>query len=176
MNSRWLTIQQLDRQLKEWQAVSQHHAMPRVGWVKTIRAALNMSVEQLAHRLGVKRGRVSQLEEAEVRGAVTLHALSAAAEALGCEFVYAIVPKRSTTLESIIKTRAEAVAAERIAAVAHTMSLEAQTVEKEQLQKQKMALVKNLVETFNKKLWVNPIEQKKNTLAESLAKHLNKKK
>ena len=52
MNSRWLTIKQLDKQLKEWQAVNKKYGMPRTGWVKTLRLALSMSAEQLGSRLG----------------------------------------------------------------------------------------------------------------------------
>lgn len=155
MNNEWLAIKQLDRQLKEWWAVSKKYGRPRFGWVKTVRVALSMSVEQLANRLGVTRGRVAQLENAEVRGAVTLHTLMEVADALDCEFVYAIIPKKPSGLEGIIKTRADQVAAERVATVAHSMSLEAQSVNQDQLKQQSADLAKKLLEHLNKKLWSN---------------------
>lgn len=153
MNTRWLMIKQLDKQLKEWQAVSKKYSVPRVGWVKTIRMALCMSAEQLANRLGVTRSRIAQLENAEVHDAVTLRSLQEAANAMECELVYAIVPKNHSTLEGVIKKRAEHIANERVASVAHSMALEAQAVNVDILKDQKDELVKNLTVHLNKQLW-----------------------
>ncbi len=153
MNSRWLTIKQLDKQLNDWQTVSYQYPRPKVGWVKTIRSALTMSVEQLASRLGLSRGRIAQLESAEIDDAVTLHTLKKVAEAMDCEFVYAIVPKRMTTIESIIHKQAELVANHRVDRTAHTMSLESQSVASDYLKKQKEELTKKLIDHLDKKLW-----------------------
>ena len=54
-----------------------------------------LSTTQLAHRLGVQQSTVVRLEQSEKRGAVTLNSLRKAAEALGCELVYAFVPDTS---------------------------------------------------------------------------------
>ncbi|NNM58871.1 MAG: mobile mystery protein A [Legionellales bacterium] len=155
MQNQWLAIKQLDKQFKEWQAVNAKYKRPRAGWVKTIRVALSMTAEQLASKVGVKGGRISQLEKAEIEDAVTLGALRKVAEALNCELVYALVPKNSLTLGNIIKRRAEQIAEEKINTVAHLMSLEAQALSKEALTEQKHALTKQLTENFNKSLWVN---------------------
>ena len=149
----WLTIKQLDQQLKEWRMLSNHSQRPKVGWVKTLRTALNMSVMQIAKNLGVKRGRITQLENAEATGGVTVRALKEAANAMDCEFVYAIVPKNFSTLEEMIKARAKQVATERVASVAHSMALEAQSVDQKYLKLQCDELTKNLIENFNKSLW-----------------------
>lgn len=162
MNSHWLMIKQLDRQLKEWKSVSKKYGRPRAGWVKTLRVALSMSIGQLASRLGLTRARIAQLENAEIHDAVTLRTLREAANAMECEFVYAIVPKGDSTLEDIIKTRAEQVAKERIVRVAHTMSLEAQSVDSNTLKNQKDALAKSLMEHLNKKFWATLESQKEN--------------
>jgi predicted DNA-binding mobile mystery protein A len=153
MKNQWLIINQLDKQLKEWQSVHQKYSKPRSGWIKTLRAALNMSAEQLGHKLGLTRGRINQLENAEIYDAVTLKTLKTTANALGCELVYAIVPKNNSTLEDIIKTRAEQVAKEQIERVAHSMLLEAQSVDAHILKIQKDKIAKNLIENINKKLW-----------------------
>lgn len=153
MNNQWLTIKQLDQQLKEWQALGKKYGKPRAGWIKTLRVALSMSSEQFANRLGLTRGRINQLENAEIHDAVTLRALKEAANALDCELIYAVVPKENLTLESIIKTRAEQIANERVARVAHSMSLEEQAVGIDTLKFQKDELVKSLMEHLNKKFW-----------------------
>lgn len=159
-------IRQLDKQLNEWQLVRRKYGTPRAGWIKTLRVALSMSTEQFASRLGLTRGRVNQLENAEVHHSVTLRSLNEAANALGCELIYAIVPKGSSTLEGIIKTRAEQVAKERIASVAHSMSLEAQSVNADMLKIQKDELAKSLVEHLNKNFWTTP--DKLSNLAEAI--------
>jgi predicted DNA-binding mobile mystery protein A len=168
MSNQWLAIKQLDRQLKEWQAVRDKYGKPRAGWVKTIREALSMSAEQLANRLGLTRSRVAQLENAEIHDAVTLRSLKEAANAMECELIYAIVPKGNYTIESIIKTRAEQIAKERVSRVAHTMALEAQTVDTEMLNMQKNALARSLTEHLNKKFWSAPETQKCNQNGEPI--------
>jgi predicted DNA-binding mobile mystery protein A len=179
MNNQWLAIKQLDRQLKDWQAVSNKYGKPRAGWVKTLREALSMSVEQLANRLGLTRGRIAQLENAEVHDAVTLRTLKEAANAMECEFVYAIVPKGNSTLEDIIKTRAEQIAHERISRVAHTMALEEQLLDDNILKSQKSELARNLMEHLNKKLWseqnfwdIKSKNEFKHNLAEAISNYI----
>lgn len=180
MNSRWLTIKQLDQQLQEWQAVSKKYGVPRAGWVKTVRTALSMSAEQLANRLGLTRSRITQLENAEIHDAVTLRTLKDAANAMGCEFVYAIVPKNQMTLEDIIRKRAEQIAKERVTRTAHSMSLEAQSVGTYILKKQKDDLTESLMKHLNKKFWLTPDSSDKNNSKsirfKKLIKNLQKKK
>ena len=61
--------------------------------IRSVRLQQNMMAKQLAARMGVSPARVSVMERDEQRGAVTLKMMQKAAEALGCEFVYALVPK-----------------------------------------------------------------------------------
>lgn len=181
MKNQRLIINQLDRQSKEWQAVHNKYGKPRAGWIKTIRVALSMSAEQLGSRLSLTRGRINQLENAEIQNAVTLRSLKEAANALGCELIYAIVPKGNSTLEGIIKTRASQLAEEQVARVAHSMSLEAQTVDADLLKIQKEELTKSLIEHLNKKFWAAPDkfnkrQNKQTDLLLKLIKTLQKKK
>lgn len=176
MKNQWLTIRQLDKHLKEWQSLSNQSGTPKAGWIKTLRVALNMSAAQFANRLGLSRARINQLENAEAHHAVTLRTLSEAADALGCELVYAIVPKHNSSLEEIIKTRAEQLANDRVARVAHTMSLESQSVDSSGLKHQKDELVKQLTEHLNKKFWETETPKQHTNLQQKLINHLKKKK
>lgn len=101
--------------------------LPARGWVRAIREALDMSSADLGARLGISRQAVSQLERSEVEGAIQLETLRRMAEAMDCTLVYAIVPNGS--LEEIVNRRAHAVASVTADSVAHTMSLEDQGVE-----------------------------------------------
>lgn len=159
MKNQWLMINQLDHQLKDWQTIARkYNSRPNVGWVKTIREALSMSSQQLANRLGLSRARVAQLEHAENNDGVTLRTLKEVADALGCEFVYAIVPKGNSTLEEIIKKRAEQIAMERVARVAHTMSLEDQSINTQSLTVRVKEQTKQYLTHLNKKLWTETLK------------------
>jgi predicted DNA-binding mobile mystery protein A len=173
MNNRWLAIKQLDRQLNEWQTVNEKYGQPRAGWIKTLRVVLRMSVGQLANRLGLSRSRITQLENAEIHDAVTLRTLREAANALECDLVYAIVPKNHNTLEDIIKQQAEHIAKESVDRVAHSMSLEEQSINAEILRSQKDDLIKSLMEHLDKKLWST--SEKPGSVKEELFKKLIKK-
>ena len=74
--------------------------------------------------------RIIELEKAEIGGTVTLHSLQRAAEALGCQVIYALVPNRP--LAEVVRARAELVAEQQLASVRHTMSLEDQAVQDRQ--------------------------------------------
>jgi predicted DNA-binding mobile mystery protein A len=99
---------------------------PVKGWIRAIRDALGMTSAQLARRLGVSQPRIIELEKSEVSGAVTLNTLQRAAEALGCHFVYALVPHKP--LEETVRERVNELAERQLAAVQQTMRLEDQSV------------------------------------------------
>lgn len=71
-------------------------------------------------------GRRKGLEKSEVSSTVTLQTLQRAAEALGCRFVYALVPEKP--LAETVRQRADLVAQRQLAAVEHSMRLEDQSV------------------------------------------------
>jgi predicted DNA-binding mobile mystery protein A len=99
---------------------------PPKGWLRAVRDALGMTTKQFGRRLGVSQPRIIELEQSEVSGGVTLNTLQRAAEALGCRFVYALVPEKP--LAETVRERAKVVARQRQAAVEHTMRLEDQSV------------------------------------------------
>lgn len=97
--------------VRQYQAIVDHAAgsvsggqpqfVPAEGWIATVRKALHMSGAELARRLGVTRARVSEMERTEPDGSVTLRTMDAAAKAMGCRFVYAIVPKNGNVQDAI---------------------------------------------------------------------------
>lgn len=112
---------------------------------------LGMSTYRLAERMELSQGRVTQIEAAERRGAVTLNTLKQAADAMDCQLIYAIVPK--TSLQDILKNQAIRVAQEEIEAVSHTMALEDQAIDPKEKEKQRQDLVEELLDGPVKKLW-----------------------
>ena len=69
------------------------------GWLRGVRQALGMRVDEVARRLNVGRSEVYRLEMSESRETITLKKLRAAAAAMGCEVVYAVVPRKGTLEE-----------------------------------------------------------------------------
>lgn len=118
-------IRHLDKRFTTLRVLAKS-ARPPKGWLRAIRDALGMTTAQLAHRIGVTQPRIIELEQSEVSGAVTLHSLQRAAEALGCRVVYALVPDRP--LAEVVRARAELVADKQLKSVQHTMALEDQGV------------------------------------------------
>jgi predicted DNA-binding mobile mystery protein A len=89
-----------------------------------IREALGMSARDLAHRIGVADSTIVRLEASERAGTVQLNSLRRAADALDCDLVYALVPRRP--LDEIVQEQARRQAVKVLTSVHHTMLLEDQ--------------------------------------------------
>lgn len=72
------------------------------GWIRHTRRGLQLSRTSLAKKLKVSRITYSQYEEGEENGSISLLKISQVAEALDCEFVYAIRPKNKKSISQII--------------------------------------------------------------------------
>lgn len=128
------------------------YAMPVLeGWLKTVRKALGMSGAQLAKRLGVTKGRVSQAESGELSGGVTLRTMQTMAEAMGCRFVYAIVPQKD--IESVIKDQAIIKAKARVKAASTHMALEAQSLDKQTLDSEIERIASEIMSKMPSDFW-----------------------
>jgi predicted DNA-binding mobile mystery protein A len=132
MNSQFRTLRltQLDRALHPFLA-AKDSPRPQRGWIRAIREATGITMRELAQRLGKVPSQVASFEKSEAEYRITLGSLRAAAEALGCELVYAFVPKTTTksgSVHELVEARARAEASENVRAVEHSMSLEDQAV------------------------------------------------
>jgi len=96
------------------------------GWVQAIRESLGMTLEAFGARLGISRQTAHQLENSEVQDRISLRRLRAAAEALDCELVCYLRPKRS--LEAMVQDQARNAAEEIVSRTGHSMALEVQGI------------------------------------------------
>lgn len=64
-------------------------------WLRAARQAQNLKGVDMAKLMGVSPARISMMEGDELRGAVTIKMMQKAAQALDCEFVYAVIPKKA---------------------------------------------------------------------------------
>lgn len=99
--------------------------MPKEGWLKSIRQAIGMSTSQLAKKLGITRQSVTEIEQREADGSITLKTLREAANAMDLQLIYVLIPKDGT-LELLIDRKARELATEIVKRTSHTMKLEAQ--------------------------------------------------
>ena len=144
---RALARTQLDKRLNSLRETE--FARPPRGWVKAIREALGMTAEQLAIRIGVTRPRVHEIEKNEVSGSITLDSLARAANALDCQLVYALIPRKP--LEAMSYERAVVCARAQLKSAAHSMALEDQAVDEKDQKSQLESLAKAL--QGSSKIW-----------------------
>jgi predicted DNA-binding mobile mystery protein A len=124
-DSEFISLQrsQLDAQLGP-DARLRNVERPRTGWIRAIRTALGMTLEQFGGRMHLTKQGAQEIEKREADDTITIASLRRAAEALDCDVIVALVPKRS--LEATVTDRARAIATSERQRVMHTMKLEAQ--------------------------------------------------
>lgn len=126
---------------------------PPEGWIATMRKALGMSGPQLASRLDVTRARISQAEQAEIAGGVTLKTMHAMAEAMGGRFVYAIVPEGR--VEDVIAAQARRKAEALVSRAGAHMALEDQSLSKAANEQEVERLTQELLRRMPADLWAD---------------------
>lgn len=124
---------------------------PSRGWIRAIREALGMTTGQLAKRLEVHQPRIIELEKAEAAGNISVKSLERAAEAMGCRFVYALIPIKPLT--QTIAEKANQIARQRLAAVDQTMRLEAQGINDAASQKEALQQIVDELLRRPARLW-----------------------
>lgn len=132
MGKRSLQLQQMDARLKPYVALSRD-TIPPVGWIKAIRTALGMSMEQLGRKLSVTKQAIADLEKREKDGSVTIKALKEAARAMDLQLVYGFVPADGFP-ETLVERKAAELATRIVKRTAQTMQLEDQANSAERLQ------------------------------------------
>jgi predicted DNA-binding mobile mystery protein A len=147
---RALARTQLDKRLTRLRQ-SQDLARPPRGWIRAIRDALGMTTKQLGQRMGVSQPRITHIEKAEKGGAITLNTLQRAANAMDCQLVYALIPRRP--LQELVEERATQRARTIMDATAHSMALEDQRTDADTEQAQLQQLINEQTNRAGPSLW-----------------------
>ncbi len=148
---RILLIEQLDSKLMCFREV-EDVISPSVGWIKSIRTALKMSLRQLGGRLNISPQAVRNMEKREAEGTITLNTLKELAFALDMRFVYGFIPKDGS-IEQMIEKRAKEIATEIVSRTNTTMTLEDQQNSKERIKKAIEQKSKEIKYEMPKYLW-----------------------
>lgn len=145
-----LRIRQLDKALEPFLVLSGRRP-PESGWIRTIREALGMSLRQLADRTKLTKNAIASAEANEARGTAQLNTLRVLADAMDCDLVYAVVPRRSLT--ETIERQAEIIASTLVDRISDSMELEAQGVGADERDHQLRELKAQIVRERGSDFW-----------------------
>lgn len=143
MSKKALQLDQLNHKMLGFASLMQV-AMPPTGWIKAIRTALGMSMQQLGSRLSVSRQAVMDIEKREQEGSISIKSLREIARVMDMQLVYGFVPNDGT-LEALIEKRAIKLATQIVMRTANTMKLEDQANSKKRIEtaiKERAAAIK----------------------------------
>jgi predicted DNA-binding mobile mystery protein A len=76
-------------------------AVPARGWLRAVREAVGLTQLELAAKVGVKRQSYAQFENSEERGSISIASLRRAAEAMDCELVYYVIPRKARSYSGL---------------------------------------------------------------------------
>jgi predicted DNA-binding mobile mystery protein A len=124
MAKKSLQLQQLNQKMAVFGILKQV-AQPSTGWIKAIRVAIGMSMQQLGNKLSITKQGVLDIEKREKEGSITIKSLKELGRALDMELVYGFVPNDGT-LEALIEKRARELATKIVLRTSNTMRLENQ--------------------------------------------------
>jgi predicted DNA-binding mobile mystery protein A len=151
MGQKSLQLQQLNSKVQLFASL-QKVAIPPTGWIKALRLALNISLEQLGKKLSITRQGVQDIERREKDGSITIKNLREAAKAIDMQLVYGFVPKDGS-LEALIERKAKELATQIVMRTSASMKLEDQENSQERIDK---AIQERAIEIKNqmpKSLW-----------------------
>jgi len=145
-----LPVQQLENRLEPFRSAL-GSSQPAAGWIRAIREALGMTQRQLARRVGRKPQTILDLQAREAAQTIQLNTLREIAEAMDCELVYAVVPRKP--LGTMLEDRARSVARETLRRTGHSMELEHQGLSVRERERAFDREVDRLLAGSRRKLW-----------------------
>jgi predicted DNA-binding mobile mystery protein A len=144
MGNKSLQLQQLNSKMLGFASLKQV-AMPPTGWIKAIRTAIGMSMQQLGNKLNISKQGVMDIEKREKDGSITIKSLREIARAMDMQLVYGFVPNDGS-LDALIEKRATELASQIVMRTANTMKLEDQANSKKRIEtaiRERAAAIKN---------------------------------
>lgn len=132
MGKKSLQLQQLNSKMQGFASLKKV-AMPPTGWIKAIRTAIGMSMQQLGNKLHVSRQGIMDIEKREKDGSITIKSLREIARAMDMQLVYGFVPNDGS-LDALIEKKATELATQIVMRTANTMKLEDQANSKKRIE------------------------------------------
>lgn len=151
MAKKKLQIQQLNSKMEMYSNLLSI-AVPPSGWIRAIRTALGMSMQQLGNKLSITKQSVGDMERREKDGSITLKALRETANAMDMQLIYGFVPKGGT-LDDLIERKAKELAIQIVMRTSNTMKLEDQENSKMRIEKAIAERTEEIINEMPKILW-----------------------
>lgn len=151
MNKKSIEIYQLNAKMQAF-ARLQQVVPPPIGWLKAVRTALGMTLQQLSNRRSISKQSIREIEQREVEGSITLKSLREAAAAMDMQLVYGLVPKDGS-LDNLIHRKSADLARQIVLRTSNSMKLEDQEISYQRLEKaieERTTILKN---EMPKSLW-----------------------
>lgn len=119
------SLSQIDRRIEALRTTKELASI-RGGWIKYMRQALGLTLQDLAKKVALTPANIAQAEKREVEEKVSIVTLKKLAEAMECELVYFFVPKKD--IRSFIHDKAVEKARKTLGIADLHMRLEEQIV------------------------------------------------
>ena len=145
-NAKLLLLKQIDTKITEFKVISNAKYLEST-WIKSIRKALNMTLEQLGNKLGVSKQSVLQYEKSEGLGTISIKNLREIGNAMDMQLVYGFIPKDGS-LEKMVERKATDLARSIVMRTHQNMKLESQ----ENTSKHIELAIEELKEEFKREL------------------------
>ncbi len=127
-------------------------AVPPTGWIKAIRTAIGMSMQQLGNKLSVSKQGILDMERREKDGSITIRSLKEIGRALDMQLVYGFIPNDGS-LNALIEKRATELAAKIVLRTSNTMKLEDQGNTNQRIEKAIKERAEEIKNEMPKILW-----------------------
>lgn len=144
MGNKSLQLQQLNAKMHAFQSLK-NVTIPPTGWIKAIRTALGITLQQLGNKLSITKQSIMEIEKREKEGSITIKSLRQIGKTLDMTLVYGFVPNDGS-LEELIDRKAHELAKQIVLRASATMKLEDQENTKMRLEKaieERAAEIKN---------------------------------
>ena len=125
---------------------------PKEGWIACVRKSLGMSAAQLGRIVNRTRANISNIEKSEINERTTLQTMQTLAEAMGCKFVYAIVPAEGS-IEDVLQNQARKKALALVGEASTHMALEKQALSDEKLEAEVQRITRELLDNQPSDFW-----------------------
>ena len=146
-----LQLQQLNNKMGDF-ALLKQVAIPPTGWIKAIRTAIGMSMQQLGMKLSVSKQAILDIEKREKSGSITIKSLKEIARALDMQLVYGFVPNDGS-LDALIEKRATELATKIVLRTSNTIKLENQVNTNTRIEKAIKERAEEIKNEMPKILW-----------------------
>ncbi len=145
-NPKLLLLKQMDAKISEYRLIASTKQLEG-NWIKSIRTALNMTMLQLASKMGLGKQSILQYEKSEALGNISIKNLREIASAMDMDLVYGFVPKDGS-LEKLVERKAEFIARKIVMRTHQNMKLESQETSDKNIE----TAIKELKEEFKREL------------------------